>query len=163
MNLFADFFKFFKCRLYNKNSRKSIENVCESTIGPQRTSCWRPPGSRGRHPDFYWRPVDFYWRPHILVGDPNIFVGDPHYHDRGLQWKYGVLHQKSRVSNKNIGVSNENMGVSNENMRVSNENTRGLQRIFHGVSNERGSPILLLIDDDIIDSQPDHVLYFCNK
>ena len=29
MNLFADFFKFFKCRLFNKNSRKSTENVCE--------------------------------------------------------------------------------------------------------------------------------------
>ena len=28
LNLFADLFKFFKCRLFNKNSRKSIENVC---------------------------------------------------------------------------------------------------------------------------------------
>ena len=26
LNLFADFFKFFKCRLFNKNSRKSPEN-----------------------------------------------------------------------------------------------------------------------------------------
>ena len=29
MNLFADFYKFFKCRLFNKNSRKSAENLCE--------------------------------------------------------------------------------------------------------------------------------------
>ena len=29
MNLFAEFYKFFKCRLFNKNSRKSTENVCE--------------------------------------------------------------------------------------------------------------------------------------
>jgi len=29
MNLFADFFKFFKCRLFNKNSWKSAENVFE--------------------------------------------------------------------------------------------------------------------------------------
>ena len=28
-NLFADFYKFFKCRLFNKNSRKSTKNVCE--------------------------------------------------------------------------------------------------------------------------------------
>ena len=28
-NLFAEFYKFFKCRLFNKNSRKSTENVCE--------------------------------------------------------------------------------------------------------------------------------------
>ena len=28
-NLSADFFKFFKCRLFNKNSRKSTENVWE--------------------------------------------------------------------------------------------------------------------------------------
>ena len=28
-NLFADFFKLFKCRLLNKNSGNSIENVCE--------------------------------------------------------------------------------------------------------------------------------------
>ena len=29
MNLFADFFKFFKCRLFIKNSRKSTENGYE--------------------------------------------------------------------------------------------------------------------------------------
>ena len=28
-NLFAVFCKFFKCRLFNKNSRKPRENVCE--------------------------------------------------------------------------------------------------------------------------------------
>ena len=28
-NLFADFFKFFKCRLFNNNSKKSTENVCK--------------------------------------------------------------------------------------------------------------------------------------
>ena len=28
-NLFADFDKIFKCRLFNKNARKSTENVCE--------------------------------------------------------------------------------------------------------------------------------------
>ena len=28
-NLFADFYKFFKCHLFNKNSRNSTENVCE--------------------------------------------------------------------------------------------------------------------------------------
>ena len=27
-NLSADFYKFFKCRLFNKNSKKSTENVC---------------------------------------------------------------------------------------------------------------------------------------
>ena len=29
MYLFADFVKFFKCRIFNKNFRKSTENVCE--------------------------------------------------------------------------------------------------------------------------------------
>ena len=29
MNLFADFYKFFNCRLFNKNSRKFTENVRE--------------------------------------------------------------------------------------------------------------------------------------
>ena len=29
MNLFADFSKFFKCRLFNKNSRKSAENLSD--------------------------------------------------------------------------------------------------------------------------------------
>ena len=29
LNLFADFFEFFKCHLLNNNSRKSAENVCE--------------------------------------------------------------------------------------------------------------------------------------
>ena len=28
-NLFADFYKFFKCRLFNENSRKSTESYCE--------------------------------------------------------------------------------------------------------------------------------------
>ena len=28
-NLFADIFKFVKCHLFNKNSRKATENVCE--------------------------------------------------------------------------------------------------------------------------------------
>jgi len=28
-NLFADFFKFIECRLFNKNSRKSKESFCE--------------------------------------------------------------------------------------------------------------------------------------
>ena len=28
-NLFADFFKFFKSRLFNKNCRKSTEKFCE--------------------------------------------------------------------------------------------------------------------------------------
>ena len=27
--LFADFFKLFKCRLFNKNSRKSAGNLCD--------------------------------------------------------------------------------------------------------------------------------------
>ncbi len=27
--LFADFYKVFKCRFFNKNARKSKENVCE--------------------------------------------------------------------------------------------------------------------------------------
>ena len=30
MNWFADFFPFLKCRLFNKNYRKSRENVCEA-------------------------------------------------------------------------------------------------------------------------------------
>ena len=29
MNLFAGFFKFFKCRLFNKNPRISTEYVCD--------------------------------------------------------------------------------------------------------------------------------------
>ena len=29
MNVFADFFQFFKCPLFNKNSRKSVENLCD--------------------------------------------------------------------------------------------------------------------------------------
>ena len=29
MNLFADFFKFFKCRLFDKICREYTENVCE--------------------------------------------------------------------------------------------------------------------------------------
>jgi len=37
MNLFADFYKFFKCRLFNKNSRKSAENLSEK-LTPRRLS-----------------------------------------------------------------------------------------------------------------------------
>ena len=38
LNLFADFFKFFKCRIFNEICRKSTENVCQWDI--KETNNW---------------------------------------------------------------------------------------------------------------------------